>query len=453
MRALLLLFPLVLMTVYALAQQQANEQPSFQLLRANEDYSALRTSTSNSLWSSLKYIALGDSSFVSIGGDVRTQFQVLTNENWQKGNNDAALFQRFMLHTDWHFGQKIRLFAQFKNGFTIGRNGPPFFLDDDPLDVHQLFAGFKLGKSTLELGRRELWYGSRRLLSIREGTNIRQSFDGARWIFKHKALRFDALFYAYNTQRTGLFDNRIDTDHLLWGFYSVWKLPTNTTNTLDFYYLGVRNQEALFDEATNKEIRHSVGIRHAGNSGSLKYNSEFIYQFGSFGSGQINAWTISTELYYTLQSNWKPTLGLKAEIISGDKTNGDGDLQTFNALYPRGGYFGLLALVGPANLMDVHPSLKLIIAKDWMLNLDWDFFWRHQLEDGIYLPSGRLNLSNSESDQGFIGHQPGIQLAYTINAFMDVEASYFIFFPGTFLEEVSDGARFSQFGTSFSFRF
>ncbi len=452
MRTLALLVVSVLLSCSKLIGQTAAElYPPFQLLRSDEDYSFLKNApVRRSFWEKLKWIPLGEKNFLSVGGESRSQFQVLKNENWEQGNDDAVLFQRLMLHTDWHFWKKFRLFGQLKSGFACGRNAPVSPLDEDKLDLHQLFAGFKFGMSTLEIGRRELRYGSRRLLDVREGTNVRQSFDGARWIWKKPGKRFDLFFYACNPTRMGIFDNKFDTEQLLWGGYFVW----NTAKTnFDFYYLGVDNENPRFEEGSEPETRHSFGLRYWGKKGRFRYNNEAVFQTGTFDEGNIAAWTLSTELYYALSGKIKPVLGLKTEIISGDRRNGDGDLNTFNPLYPRGGYFGLLALIGPANLLDVHPSLAFSFGEKWGLSLDWNFFWRHQLDDGIYFPSGRLNVAGSGSREQFIGHQPGAQLTFAANYFLELEASFFYFQPGIFLKEVTEGKPYSQAGISASFKF
>ena len=437
------------------AQEQPDSYPPFQLMRAKEDYRFLSNQLPlDNFWEKIKLISLSKNSFLSLGGDVRSEFQVLQNEIWEKGNDDAALFQRFMLHSDWRFGKNVRLFGQLKSAHSVGRNGDPFFLNDDDLDFHQLFIGLNIGNSTLEVGRRELSYGSRRLVSFREGTNVRQSFDGVRWIWRRPDQQFDLLFYAYNPQQVGVFDNEINTDQLLWGGYFVWNVSATQGLNFDFYYLGVDNENPSFEQGNEEETRHSLGIRHWGKSGSLQFNNEAVFQFGKFGEGNITAWTISSETNFALSFlKTQTTIGLKTQIISGDNDPTDGDLQTFNALYPRGGYFGLLALIGPANLMDIHPSVKFAIGNNWSLNLDWDIFWRHQLGDGIYFPSGRLNIPSGGSRERFIGHQAGVQFGTSVNRFLELEASYFYFFSGAYLKEVTEGANFSQFGLSINFKF
>lgn len=433
-------------------QSEPDGYPPFRLLRSDEDYSFLKDSPpADRFWEKLKWIPAGKKNAFTVGGESRTQFQVLKNENWTQGSDDVVLFQRFMLHIDGHFGSGIRLFGQLKSGFAWGRNPPVASLDQDKLDVHQLFAGIRTGRhSTVEIGRRELRYGARRLIDVREGTNVRQSFDGVRWIWQKEMRRFDLFFYAYNPVRTGVFDNKFDTGQLLWGGYFVWN---KTATNFDFYYLGAASKNPRFEEGSAPETRHSFGTRHWGDRDIFSYNNEAVFQTGAFGGGRIVAWTLSAELNLRLPGKMKPTPGLKAEIISGDKVPGDGDLNTFNPLYPRGGYFGLLAVIGPANLMDIHPSIEFSLVKRWSLNLDWDFFWRHRRNDGLYFPSGRLQIPGNGVGERFVGQQPGAQLSFSTNRFLELEATFFYFQPGGFLRKTTDGKPFSQAGLSASFKF
>lgn len=432
----------------------ARTYPAFKLLRSEEDYGFLKNSPpTDDLWQNLKYSGLTKHTALSLGGDARSQFQVLYNEDWEPKKNDEVLYQRFMVHADLQFKQNVRLFGQLKSGFAIGRNGPPSTLDEDALDLHQLFLGLKFKGFNLEVGRRELLYGSRRLIDVREGTNVRQSFDGARGIWKEQHSRFDLLFYTYNPPKLGVFDNKLETGQLIWGSYFVWNSAIRRGLNLDLYYLGVRNVDPRFEEGTRLETRHSLGIRHWGERNRFRYNQEAIFQTGRFGSGKILAWTLSSEISFRWTGQLKPTIGLKAEIISGDRRNGDGALNTFNALYPRGGYFGLLALIGPSNLMDIHPSMALRLGRKWSLNLDTDFFWRHSLEDGVYFPSGRLNVPGQGSDARFIGYQPGLQLNLEANRFLEMEASFFRLVAGKFLAETTGGKDYTQIGISANFKF
>jgi hypothetical protein len=194
------------------------------------------------------------------------------------------------------------------------------------------------------------------------------------------------------------------------GVYAVVLLSPLPTGNTDLYYLGFEHKGARFDQGTADERRHTVGTRLWGRPEAWDYNFEFIYQWGSFGSGAIQAWAVSSDSGYTFQSALlRPRLGLRAELNSGDRDPQARNLQTFNALFPRGNYFGELALIGPANIVDLHPSLDLKVADRLTVTFDWDFFWRQSLHDGIYGPPGNLLRSGRTSRARYVGDQVAVQ--------------------------------------------
>jgi len=126
-----------------------------------------------------------------------------------------------MLHADLHLGPSIRFFGQLKSGLENGRTGGPRPPDEDKLDVHQAFLDGVLGFSddaslTLRGGRQEMAYGSSRLVSFREGPNVRQSFDGLRMILNAGAWRVDGFFTRPVETDPGYFDDGSDRTRAFW---------------------------------------------------------------------------------------------------------------------------------------------------------------------------------------------------------------------------------------------
>src|SRR5919206_487018 len=112
--------------------------------------------------------------------------------------------------------------------------------------------------------------------------------------------------------------------------YSFLRDPAQRTDLWDpLKYLALRDteawyvslgEEARFDQGSAHEVRHTLGLRLWGRPGPWDYNVEVVYQLGTFGAGQIHAWTAASDTGYTLRSMaWQPRLGLKADIISGDR--------------------------------------------------------------------------------------------------------------------------------------
>ena len=91
----------------------------------------------------------------------------------------------------------FRAFAQLKSGLEDGRTGGPRPSDEDRLDLHQAFGEAMVGAArrqlSLRAGRQEVAFGSSRLVSVREGPNVRRSFDGVRATVAARSWQLDGI--------------------------------------------------------------------------------------------------------------------------------------------------------------------------------------------------------------------------------------------------------------------
>ncbi|WAC14827.1 alginate export family protein [Dyadobacter pollutisoli] len=421
--------------------------PSFKPLRYDENYAPLKADSTTSFYQTIKYKSLSatGNAFVSFGGDVRFQYYHVINDEWgeQLDKNYGYVFSRYLAHADFHAGKYFRAYLELQSGMANAKasTSPA---DENPLDLHQAFFDVNLapGKPAnliLRAGRQELYYGSQRLISVREGPNNRHSFDGLKVIYVTPNRQTDLFYTHYVASKKGVFDDGFNKNTRLWGVYSVFKNLRFIKN-LDLYYLGLEKKTAAYDDGKAREVRHSLGTRIWGKTEQWRYDLEAVYQFGDFANKKINAWTASAHIDYMLNHlKFVPEIGLKTEIISGDATYGDNKLGTFNPLFPRGGYFGLAALVGPANLIDVHPSINLTLTEKLALDLDYDVFWRYSVQDGVYGPNAALIYSGKNTSSKFTGQQYSAVIDYETSPFLSLAGEFTWFKTGQFLKEAGPG--------------
>jgi len=454
-------------TLAARAADSAEPPPSpppFKQLRYDENYGYLRDPANRAdLFDPIKFIPLDSRGYfyLTFGGEVRERYEYFHNSQWGLGPQDdnGYLLRRYMIHADAQLGEYFRFFTQFKSGLEDGRNGGPRPPDEDEFDLHQAFLDVRLPFSeadslTLRLGRQELAYGSSRLVSFREGPNVRQSFDGVKGILKIAGWQIDAFAVKPVGTRTGVFDDDSDPDRSFWGLYAVTALPLLPGGNIDLYYLGLDNKDAEFTQGTAHERRHSLGTRIWGRDAGWDYNFEFVYQLGSFGSGDIHAWTAASDTGFTFEhAPLNPRLGLKGNITSGDRNGNNSDLETFNPLFPRGSYFGEPALIGPGNHIDVHPALELALLENLTFTLDWDWFWRESVHDGLYSPPLNLITSEGTSDARYVGNQAEVLVEWRLNRHFTLTADYAHFFAGDFLKQSTPGKDVDYFSAWLTFRF
>jgi hypothetical protein len=439
---------LLLFSAFLLFFLHVNSQqlPEFKALRYDEDYTVLKRDTNESFYRKIKYQSLSENgnTYLSMGGEVRYQYFNIRNEDWGDApkDGDGFLFSRFLAHADLHAGKNFRLFGQLQGSMANGKTSGTSPVDENPLDLHQAF--FDLNTSSknviLRVGRQELSYGSQRLISVRELPNNRQAFDVARSIFSFGTYRVDAFYGRYVTAKKEIFDDHSNKDINLWGAYLV-KNKVPFFRNVDLYYFGLSKANAVFEDSAGKERRHTVGSRIWGGNGGWKYDFEGVYQFGKFTGKTISAWTLSGNASYKFaRATLQPEIGIKTEVISGDRQKGDGRLQTFNSLFPKGAYFGLAALIGPSNLFDIHPSIVFELIDDKLSwTIDNDVFWRYSAKDGIYAPNVSLIHASGNSPNKFIGQQLATDLTFTPNQFLLLRAETTWFKTGAYLKDVSAG--------------
>lgn len=428
----------------ALATQRTSAQTTkqsesnvldFQLLRQND---SIVIEKPQDLYQEMKSIALGKTTTLSFGGSYRFQAEAFINEQFDKNQdqNDAWFLHRGMLHAHLKVGSQFEIFGELNSSLVSSKN-PIAPVDKDELNVNQLFARYHFNDNfNILVGRQNMRLGTGRLIDVREGPNVRLSFDMAQLQYTNQNTKISGFYAIPVQQKFGVFDNdAFGTHETLSALY--WTQNWTVKNNTDVYIFHKEEANKTWNSSAANDNRTSIGLRHFGTWKGLNYNNEFVYQLGKFGSETISAWTASFIIEKEFSVATPFTLGIKTEAISGDKNSNDNVLNSFDALYPRGAYFGRVARFGPSNLIDLHPYFKSKIGK---LNIEFDYvaFWRFSVNDGVYNPALMMDYP-PENNAPFIGNQIGAIAGYKLNNFINFEIESNIIFPGAFLQQSNQG--------------
>lgn len=424
---------ILLMGVGTLAQE--NDIYNFNMLRQNDSIQIHKDWKPTSIYHSLKHIELAEKSSLSLGGSWRFIGESFINEEFEReGEQDNIWYlKRLMFHAHFKYENKFEIFAELGSSWVNGKNHR-IPVDMDALYVNQLFARYKIFPNwDLVFGRKNFLLGSRRLVDVREGPNVRRSFDFAEVNFQIKSFEVKTFFAVPMEPRRKVFDNKIlNFGETFSGIYTTSYFSEKAL--VDAYAFYQKDDGAIYQEGMENERRVTIGLRHYGKYKKWFYNNEMVYQFGKFGNLDIQAWTLSFNIERETKVFGQNLIwGLKTEAISGDNKAGDSKLNTFDALYPRGAYFGKVAKFGPSNLIDVHPYINTTFNNFWF-EIDFAAFWRYSLEDGVYGAALALDYPDLNNSR-FIAHQIGVIVAYEFNSFINIGVESNVIFPGTFLRE------------------
>jgi Alginate export len=410
-------------------------------------------------WEPLKFIPLDyePDSYINFGGEDRERIEHFSEPFFGLTPRGATTYDmhRFLLQGDLHIGDAFRSFVQFGDELVTSPSlSPP--TDVNRLDLQQGFADLKTpvgadGNLTFRGGRQEITFGSSRLVDVREGPNIRLSFDGGRAMYEAPDLRVDAFVTRPIVPERGYFDDHADPGQAFWGLYGVMPVRAVPGLHVDLYYLGLDRQNAIFDSGTAAETRHSLGTRLWGQSGAWDYDTEGVSQFGSFGARDIRAWTVASNTGYTIKGTWgEPRLGLQADAASGGGSGGP--LRSFDPLFPKYAYFTEASINAPINLLDLFPSVTVQPLPNFAITSGIDLLWRYSTHDAFYQPPGVPLVAGSANNKRFLGEQYNLHAEWQITAHVNVNAVYVHFFTEGFLK-AARAQNIDYFGvwTSYSF--
>lgn len=367
-------------------------RPVILMNRWQEDWSALADpALRTEPFDSLKYIPLSTADpgiYLSLGGGLRERFETNDAPRFRTvpGLADSYLTSRLEVHADLRAGA-FQAFAQIQSDFAPGkRNRSP--VDANDLDLEQGFVAFsrQVGGGTLKMrvGRQQFAFDLQRFVSVRDGPNVRQSFD-ALWgdyevgpwrligyYTRPVASRNDHAFDDASSRHNQFYGFRVER-HVLGG------------NELSAYWSRFTNDRASFLAATGLERRDVWDMRFAGINGRIDWDAEAMAQTGHVGDKDIRAWGMGSKFGYTFATAaLKPRLGIQIDAASGDKHSRDGVIGTFNPLFSNGAYTNLAGYTGYANFVHLKPSITVIPATGLTIMGAVAAQWRVTTQDAIY---------------------------------------------------------------------
>ena len=235
--------------------------------------------------------------------------------------------------------------------------------------------------------------------------------------------------------RPGVFDDDPNPDVSLWGVYAVRPLAVLPDGHTDLYYLGYENGLAAYDQGTGRELRHSLGTRIWGRPMPWEYNGEYVWQFGRFGHGDIDAWTAANAVRYNFQGlPLKPRFGVRFDVASGDLN----PPRRTSRRSTRSSRPALLQPREPPRPPEHHPPPPV---------LDLNFGERRDGDRRLELllarePGGRdLHPLRGPPPAGdpepgrYIGSSPSLTTVWRATRHLTVLASYVHFFPGPYVKD------------------
>lgn len=371
------------------------------------------------------------------------------NDSVDSLTDDSWILNRFRVGMKWTPTPFMNIYIQGQDTRewdsdrpnVIGAMGAE---GDDPFDVRQAYIELGNAKSgwSGKIGRQIFLYGDERLVGPLEWANQGRTFDAVRlryasekwWVeaFASSVVKFDDD--AIN--QSDWFDDAMRDQTFSGLYFSTTAIGKQTT---DFYVFHLNEDAAAGDTSF-----FTLGTRMkstAGAYGPWDYETEMAFQSGDVRGKDLTAFAGHWGVGYTFDHAWKPRLALEYNYGSGDDNAADGDVDTFQNLFPTNHkFYGYMDVFSWQNLHNVAISLTAAPTKKLTARLDYHLFWLADTGDAWYRANGTTAVRPiTPGADSFAGSEVDLTLTYKVNKNLSFMAGYSHFFAGGYLDDTGAG--------------
>ncbi len=401
-------------------------------------------------------------------------------------NDDNWLLQRARIGVKVKPSSWLTFYAQAQDSREVlsDRADFPGLLGaegDDSFDLRQAYielADYTKSPWGLKLGRQILSYGDERIVGAFDWNNIGRTFDAAKLTYKSGALTVDAFaasvvvprrsgmnmsdFYNGNETRreqifSGIYASTTALGPQTTDFYALHLHEEQLVTSTNFITLGTRikSKPGTFAPASASDGK---GVVTAPKPVGFDYDFEGAYQTGEVKGLDLTAFALHGGIGYTFDTACMPRLGVAFNYGSGDGDPSDGDVETFQNLFPTNHkFYGQMDVFSWQNMKDLEVSFKCAPTKKLTAKAEFHAFWLADTNDSWYRANGIATVrpltpvARAASD--FVGYEVDATLTYTVSKNLSFEGGYSHFFAGDYLSDTgaSDDADFVYLQTSITF--
>jgi hypothetical protein len=438
---------------------------------------------------------------IKIGGSIRHRFELqhefgsVPTGSAGTGVTDSAAddyvedftVQRARLYFDLDVSKNVRGYIKFQDvrtwGFEENSAGSGTVGNLSRVDLLEGYAELKnLGDLTsaleninVRIGRWQWFYGDHRLIGHLNWANEGRSYDGVRvrwaknknWIdvFGSQIDEYDtgSDVAAGEADQTGTI-RRGNRDHLLWGFYSHFKVADGVV--LEPYMINrfeSRDRDGNEGAAAgNGEHRYTFGARIAGKKipslPGVDFTLEQMVQTGDtevsteLFERDINAFAGAWGAGYTFSDvAWSPRIGYQFAYAEGDSNPNDRDNDTFDHLFPTGharlGYMdfhGFQNIQAHKIMLSAKPSKKLLLKADlWFFEADEEVDNWYGVVGGSFGAGNTARKTNPATGANITDDEYGQELdlvfKYKLFKGLGVAGGYSHYFVDDYIEDFRGG--------------
>jgi hypothetical protein len=401
-------------------------------------------------------------SWLSLDGQIRLRTEDFTSYQYTSGNDRIYDLTRIYGGLTVRPTSYLTGYAQFIDAHALGLPvnivGPTM---RDTFDLRQGYLEYHNEDNNFRLyaGRKELRYGSERVVGISDFTNVSRSWDG---FFGHFGDRTDKNNVdIFSTSVVKISPTSLDkhgaglTFHGVYGTIGSW-IPNTVLQPFVLVRAlpRVESQQGIY----GSEVETTFGAETEGRlPAGFEYDILGDLQRGSYSNDSIHAGAGIVKVSHVFDSlPWKPRLGGEYDYATGNPHRKPNRIGTYDQQYPSDhNAFGLFDLFGFQNIEQKRVNLDLGPTKNLSLLFQGEAIGVASRFDNVYNTGAGVVVH--APTHGFatsgIGDAFDASAKYVFHHYWVANAGVAHLFPGSLLSANDHGAPLTYSYFSLTYRF
>ncbi len=190
-----------------------------------------------------------------------------------------------------------------------------------------------------------------------------------------------------------------------------------------------------------------------------EYSGEFAWQGGKVRDLNLNAYALNAGAGYNfLDTPWTPRIFAEYNYASGDDNPADGDIGTFQNLFPTNHkFYGIMDLFSWQNMEDAHLSVSVQPTKSLTAEVGYYAHWLANTNDAWYRSNGVVTVrpvnAAAQNASSYQGSELDFILTWNAKKYLQIQGGYAHFFAGAYLKDTGtyDDANFGYIQATLKF--
>jgi hypothetical protein len=384
-------------------------------------------------------------SWIWFGSEERFRYEGYHNSGFKPKSNDSYILLRSRLQLNIQPSTWFKVVAQLQDARPFMQKppwGPPNLNAWDLKLAYAEFGDPEKHWISVRVGRQLINYNNT-IIANSEWRNQGRSYDAAVANLHYSRYRLGLFAGSVVVPLAEGISHHLEGSNIYGAYGGIDNLLPNSVLE-PFLLWRVQPSVAIETTAkvkTGKQSEWAPGFRFKGTAlKNFEYSTEFVFERGSDGPNNIDAWATTYGLAYRFDSPWgKPRVFYQFDYASGDKNPSDGVHGTFDTMYPTAhDRFGITDQFGWQNIVAERAGITIEPRRRWSVTAQWLDFWLAQSKDSLYNSSGSSIVRDTAGTDGtHVGQEGDIYTWYELNRHVNVGVGVGHIWGGEFLQKAT----------------